>query len=222
MPPHSGPAASGNPTADRGRNAFTGSRCWYMGQDSIPFAAISTDPQISPELARPLVAALEGMHGDAILDMAGMGRDQARRWLLPTAVTVQFRPCFLTLRLLQELQLGVDRPVTAALVTVYTAVDAVRRSALVPAGLRPVSLEFRGSPQESFRFVLGVGLHARDVAHALEELPATLQQAGQRLRRNEDVLDSLALRYAESVAEEHSSELVYLYEGPIYGWQIIT
>jgi hypothetical protein len=196
-----------------------------MGQDSIRFAAISTHPQIRPELVRPAVAAFEGMHVDAVVDTAGLGRDRTPRWLLPTGVTILFRPGFLTLQLLQQVSSGADRPVTAALVALYAEIDAIRSSALLPAGLWPLGLEFHKPPRELLRFVLGIGLRSVDVSDALAGLPRTLHEATARLRRSKDLFSPLAAIDGESgrsLAEEPSCELNHLYEDPVHGWAIIT
>jgi hypothetical protein len=198
---------------------------WFMGQDSILFAAISTHPQISPELVRPVVAALEGIHVDAVIATEGLGGDRTPRWLLPTGVTILFRPGFLTLQLLQQFSSGGDRPVTAALVALYAEIDAIRSSALLPAGLWPLGLEFHKPPRELFRFVLGIGLRSVDVSHALAGLPRTLHAATARLRRSRDLFGPMAAIYGESgrsLAEEPSCELNHLYEDPLHEWEIIT
>lgn len=197
----------------------------FMGLDSILFAAISTHPQITRALVRPVVAALEGMHVDAVVDTEGLARDRTPRWLLPTGVTILFRPGFLTLQLLQQLRSGADRPVTAALVALYAEIDAIRSSALLPAGLWPLGLEFHKPPRELFRFVLGIGLRPMDVSHALASLPRTLHAATARLRRSQDLFGPVAATDAESgpsLAEEPSCELNHLYENPVHGWEIIT
>ena len=196
-----------------------------MGQDSIRFAAITTAPQIRSELVRPLVAALEGMHDDAVMDTEGLGGDRTPRWLLPAGVTILFRPGFLTVQLLQQLSSGADRPVTAALVALYAEIDAIRSTALLPAGLRPLGLEFHKPPRELFRFVLGIGLRSVDVSQALAGLPRSLHEATARLRRSRDLFGPVAAIDGESgrsLAEEPALELSHLYEDPVHGWEIIT
>jgi hypothetical protein len=72
------------------------------------------------------------------------------------------------------------------------------------------------------RFVFGVRLQPRDISHAFEHVPALLLQAVERCKRNEELLESFTRDYAESATDERALELVHLYEGPVYGWQIIA
>ena len=187
-----------------------------------PSAAIITDPEILPELVRPLVTAFEATPYDAVVDTGGVGRDRNPAWLLPTRVTLRVGLSPLMFHFLQDLRRGTGRSVPAALAALYGEIEARYGGASAPAGRRPLGVEFHPRPRQVFRFVFGVGLQPRDVWHALEEVPATFQQAVERCRRNEDLLESFARDYVEPTADERALELVYLYEGPVHGWQIIA
>jgi len=204
-----------------------------MVGDPTPSAAIITDPEILPELVRPLVMAFEAPPYDASMETGGVGRDRDPPWLLPTRVTVRVGLSSLLFHLLQDLRRGTSRSVPAALAAVYAEIEARYGGASATAGRRPLGLEFHPQPRQVFRFVFGLGLQPRDVSHALGEVPATFQAAIERCRRNEDILESFARPYVEdrdpglparlqSAVEERPLELVHLYEGPIFGWQIIA
>jgi hypothetical protein len=196
-----------------------------MDPNSILVAEVTTYPQITAELVRPVVAALEDMHRDAVVSTNRLGPDHVPRWLLPTAVSVLFRPHLLTVQLLQQLGAASNPPITAALVDVYAEIDAIRRTALLPGGLRPLSLEFHKPPRELSRFVLGIGLRGADVSRALEGLPRTLHGATARLQRSKDLFRRVADMEGESgvsLSNESSYELNHLYEDPAHGWEIIT
>jgi hypothetical protein len=193
-----------------------------MVGDPTPSAAIIADPEILPDLVRPLVTAFEAPPYDAIVDTAALGRDREPAWLLPTRVTVHVGPSALMFYLLQDLKRGIAHSVPAALAAVYAEIEARYGGASAPAGRRPLGLEFHPRPRQAFRFVFGVRLHPRDVSHALQEVPAMLQLAVERCRRNEDLLESFARDYVEFTPDECALELVYLYEGPVYGWQVIA
>jgi hypothetical protein len=193
-----------------------------MGRGPNRSAVISTDPEIAAELVLPLVTALDAMASDEVVDASEVGSDRDPVWLLPTRVTLHLGVSPLMFHFLQEVKLVSGRPIPAAFAAVYAEVQARQGREPDPAGRRPIGLEFHVGIRQRFRFVFGVGLQPRDVAHALEDVPATLQRAIERCRRNEDILDSFTRRYVESVVEDRPLELVHLYEGPIYGWQIIT
>jgi hypothetical protein len=55
-----------------------------MRRGPVPFATITSDPEIPPEWLRSLVGALEGVHEDGVVDTGGLGRDLDSAWLLPT------------------------------------------------------------------------------------------------------------------------------------------
>ena len=188
-------------------------------------AAVASIPEVRPELVRPLVAALEGTDVDATVDASEVGRDQTPRWLLPTGVTVLFHPSLLADQVLEQLHSGTDRSVTATLVALYADVDAIRRTALVPAGLRPLGLDFRGSPRELFRFVLDIGLQPDEVSQALADLPRALHDAIARLQRSKNLVGAVAefdREAGQSLGEEPSFELVHLYEDPVHRWELIA
>jgi hypothetical protein len=193
-----------------------------MVGDPIPSAAIITDPEILPELVRPLVTAFHATPYDAVVDTDGVGRDRDGAWLLPTRVTIRVGLNLLMFHLLQDLKVGTARAVPAAMAALYAEIEVRYGGASAPAGRRPLALEFHPRPQQAFRFVFGVRLQPRDVSHGLEEVPALLQRAIERCRRNEDLLESFTRDYVESATDERALELVYLYEGPVYGWQIIA
>ena len=204
-----------------------------MVGDSTSSAAIITDPEILPELLRPLVTAFEAPPYDAVVDTGGVGGDRDSAWLLPTRVTLRVGLSLLMFHFLQDLRRGTGRSVPAALAALYAEIEARYGGELAPAGRRPLGLEFQPQPRQVFRFVLGVRLQPRDVSHALGDVPATFLAAVERCRRNEGLLESFKRPYVEdrdpgwparreSVAEERPLELVHLYEGPIFGWQIIA
>lgn len=198
-----------------------------------PSAAIITDPEILPELVRPLVTAFEATPYDVVVDTGGVGGDRDPAWLLPTRVTLRVGLSPLMFHLLQDLRRGTGRSVPAALAVLYADIEARYGGASAPAGRRPLGIEFQPQPRQVFRFVLGVRLQPRDVSHALGDVPAMVLAAVERCRRNEDILESFARPYVEerdpsrperreSVADERQLEFVHLYEGPIFGWQIIA
>ena len=193
-----------------------------MVGEPTPLAAIVTDPEILPELVRPLLAAFEAPPYDAVVDITGVGGDRDPAWLLPTRVTVRVRLSPLMFALLQDLKRGSTHAVPTALAVVYAETEARYGHASVPAGRRPLGVEFHPRPRQVFRFVFGAGLQPRDVSHALEEVPTTFQQALERCRRNEDILESFARDYVEPTADERALEVVHLYEGPVHGWQVIA
>ena len=193
-----------------------------MVGDPTPSAAIITDPEILPELVRPLVTALQATPYDAVVATGNVGSDRDPAWLLATRVTVRVGLSPLMFHLLQDLKVGTVRSVPAALAALYAEVEARYGGTSTPAGRRPLGLEFHPRRRQAFRFVFGVRLQLRDVSHALEEVPAMFQRAIERCRRNEDLLESFTRDYVESATDERALELVYLYEGPVYGWQIIA
>ncbi len=187
-----------------------------------PSAAIITDPEILPELVRPLVMAFEAAPYDAAVDTGGVGHDRDPAWLLPTRVTVQVGLSPLMFHLLQDLKIGSRRSVPAALATLYAEIEARYGGAAALASRRSLGLgEFHPRPRQVFRFVFGLGLQSRDISYALGEVPATFQAAIERCRRNEDLLESFAGGVG-SQSHERALELVYLYEGPVYGWETIA
>ena len=140
----------------------------------------------------------------------------------PTRVTVRVGLSPLMFHLLQDLRRGTAHSVPAAVAAVYAEIEARYGDASAPDGRRSLDLEFQTRPRQVFRFVLGLRLQPRDVSHALQEVPTTFQLAVERCRRNEDLLDRFARDYVETTSSELALELVYLYEGPVYGWQVIA
>jgi hypothetical protein len=193
-----------------------------MVEDPTPSAAIVIDPEILPELVRPLMTAFQATPYDAVVDTGEVGRERDPAWLLPTRVTVRVGLGPLMFHLLQDLRRGISRSVPAALAALYLEIEARYGSASAAASRRPLGLEFHPRHRQVFRFVFGLRLQPRDVSDALGEVPATFQAAIERSRRNEDILESFARNYGESTTDERALELVYLYEGPIFGWQIIA
>jgi hypothetical protein len=109
-------------------------------------ASIITDPEILPELVRPLVTAFQATPYDAVVDTGAVGRDRNPAWLLPTRVTVRVGLSPLMFHLLQDLKVGTGRLVPAALASLYAEIEARYGGASAPVGRRSFLSSFTRDP----------------------------------------------------------------------------
>jgi hypothetical protein len=176
---------------------------------------IGSDSAIPAEPLRALLAAIEGLLRDAVVDSVDVGRQTAASWLLPSLVTILFRPGSLACGELQELR-SFEQPFRAALAALYRRLDATGRA----GNAMPLSVEFRRHPSELFRFVFGDGLAIPAVEHALGLVPTVLREAEGRLARSGRLFDLIATD--EVPPEGHGVELIHLYADPSRGWEILA
>jgi hypothetical protein len=187
-----------------------------MVLDTREFVVIASERALPAEPLQAFMAALATLLHDPAVSVSDAGGQIAAPWLAPAQVTIVFKPTPLGSAVLQELR-SAGQPVTAALVSLYQALEAGPSDAKTV----PLAVRFEPRASESFCFVFGRRLAPADVAQGLNLMPLVLREGETRLERNKRALEKI-VGHTDASSDEHHVELVHLYADPVRGWEVLA